>query len=92
MIRIDFEDGYTIRTLDALNIVLEKTYIASDPKKKNYGKEVTTRLGYYGNLRQALNSYVEYRLNDDRVEYTGAEKVIEAIKDLEEAIKKVTEE
>lgn len=57
MVSIDFGDGYKIWTPDEYNVVLIREDVVTNPKAKNYGKTVERRMGYYGNLEQALNAY-----------------------------------
>lgn len=89
MIEMNLDGGYTIRTLDALNIVLEVTAIVTNPKSKNYGSEITRRLGYYGNLKSALRAYATHRLNSEGIQVSRIPEVIDALKSLEETIEKV---
>ena len=66
---VDIKLGkYGIKTADRLNLVLYVEGTISKPGSKNFGSVSTKILGYYSNLEQALNAYVNTVIADE--EYT----------------------
>lgn len=91
MIKINLDGGYIIETFDDLNLVLEKITVGKNPTKKNYGRETTTRLGYYSDLKSAIKSYVNRTINE-RIEATNVEELIKAITSLEQYVQNICEQ
>lgn len=89
MVSVDFGDGYKIWTPDEYNVVLIREDVVSNPKAKNYGKTVERRMGYYGNLEQALNAYKSARIMEAKTVCNSVELLSELLRQIDRTIKEV---
>lgn len=88
MINITFEGKYRIYN-DNYNVILAKSYpVQIRPKTKRFGEENEKIIGYYPDLKSALNGYARNRMMDDETTISGSvEEIKEAINKIEETIK-----
>lgn len=88
MINITLEGKYRIYN-DSYNVILAKTYpVQIRPKTKRFGEENEKIIGYYPNLKSALNGYVRNRMMDDETTISGSvEEIKEALTRIENSIK-----
>lgn len=90
MVNIDFGDGYKLMQSDELNIILCKETVVENPKAKNYGNRVVRRMGYYGNLSQALNGYKNAKIMDKKIDCSNTNLLSELLRQIDETIRRCT--
>lgn len=90
MVNIDFGDGYKLMQADELNIILCKETVVENPKAKNYGNRVVRRMGYYGNLSQALNGYKNAKIMDKKIDCSNTNLLSELLRQIDETIRRCT--
>lgn len=88
MINISLDGKYRIYN-DNYNVILAKSCpIQMRPKTKRFGEEVEKVIGYYPDLKSALNGYVRNRTLDDETFVSGSvEEIKQVLSSIEESIK-----
>lgn len=81
---------FSIKTNDALNIVLTRKYVSEHPKAKGE-KEIERIVGYYGTLEQALRSYVKSAVFVEAEDAKGIQELFEALERIEKTVKQVSQ-
>lgn len=85
MIALDLGD-YSIRTLDKHNVCLFERKTVKLERFSSFGTETERRVGYYPNLKMALEAYCRLALENGDEPLTSANEIMAKINELKESI------
>jgi hypothetical protein len=85
-LNIKIDKNYSLKS-DPRNVILVENKTVQDGNNK--GTEYESTIGYYGNIEQALNGYLNVKINTS--EATSIKELLDEIKGVKEIIKGMLE-